>query len=612
LVFREDINGLRAIAVIAVVIFHFNPSWLSGGFAGVDVFFVISGYLMTRIILTKLEHNSFSVIGFYKARAQRIVPALAALCIVLLVFGWFYLTPTDYQELAKHISSSISFFSNIVYWREAGYFDLSSHKKWLLHTWSLSAEWQFYIIYPVILLAISRVLKPATMKFTLLLATIIGFVFCIYASSQWPNMSYYLLPTRAWEMLLGGLVFIYPLALTINQKKIVEIIGLSLIILSYIFISSEDIWPGTLATIPVFGAFMILQAQRQNSVLTSSYIFKKIGVWSYSIYLWHWPFVVLKGYFELSDFWILPLMLSSVMMAYISYELIEKKKLPTLALFITTLILSLAIWNFQGVESRFDTSKNGSLLEKSLFEYGGEGFTHAGVLGSKDSSILIVGDSYAKQYLYGLNKQNISLHYMTNFGCLILPDITRFNRGREVPSCSAMYQKVLDYIAVNNIKTVIFASSWSKGSSRSGYKSGNTLSFTDDNKAAEFISEQLLKMIDDIGIDKEYFIIPDTQGDENSTADCIYKNQYFQKECRPLTIKISNIMTAHFTKASSLKGNITMINPNNYFCTDKYCRLIENGYPIYFDKTHFSKYGSVEVASYIKKQIIKKEMEGED
>jgi peptidoglycan/LPS O-acetylase OafA/YrhL len=612
LAFREDINGLRAIAVIAVVIFHFNPSWLPGGFAGVDVFFVISGYLMTKIILTKLDHNSFSVIGFYKARAQRIVPALAALCIVLLVFGWFYLTPKDYQELGKHISSSISFLSNIVYWREAGYFDLSSHKKWLLHTWSLSAEWQFYIIYPVMLIVISRVLKPAAMKVTLFLATIIGFSFCIYASHQWPNMSYYLLPTRAWEMLLGGLVFIYPLTLNSNRKKIVEIIGLVLIVLSYIFISSEDIWPGTLATIPVLGAFLILQAQRQGSVFTSNYIFQKIGVWSYSIYLWHWPFVVLKGYFQLSDFWVLPLMLSSLMMAYISYELIEKKKLPTLVLFIITLTLSLAIWNFQGVESRFDTSKNGSTLQESLFRYGGEGFTHSGVLGTKDSSILIVGDSYAKQYLFGLNKQNISLHYMTNFGCLILPDITRFTKGREVPSCTLMYQKVLDYIAVNNIETIVFASSWSKGSSRSGYKSGTALSFKDDNKAAELISEQLLKMIDEIGIGKEYFIIPDTQGDEYSTADCIYKNQYFQNECQPLTTKISNIMTAHFSKESDLKENITMINPNNYFCTDKHCRLIDNGYPIYFDKTHYSKYGSVEVASYIIKQLFKKEVGEQD
>jgi len=119
--FREDINGLRAIAVIAVVLFHFNPSWMPGGFAGVDVFFVISGFLMTGIIFKGLEQQNFSIIKFYIARANRIIPALAILCIVLLIFGWFYLSPVDYKSLAKHAVSSIGFISNNIYWLESGY-----------------------------------------------------------------------------------------------------------------------------------------------------------------------------------------------------------------------------------------------------------------------------------------------------------------------------------------------------------------------------------------------------------------------------------------------------------------------------------------------------------
>ena len=147
--FRQDINGLRAIAVIAVVLFHFNASWMPGGFAGVDVFFVISGFLMTGIIFRGIEQENFSILKFYVARANRIIPALAVLCLVLLVFGWFYLTPLDYKALGKHAASSVAFLSNIIYWRESGYFDAASHEKWLLHTWSLSVEWQFYILYPL-------------------------------------------------------------------------------------------------------------------------------------------------------------------------------------------------------------------------------------------------------------------------------------------------------------------------------------------------------------------------------------------------------------------------------------------------------------------------------
>lgn len=128
--FRTDINGLRAIAVIAVMLFHFNAAWMPGGFVGVDVFFVISGFLMTGIIFKDLEHEKFSILKFYVARANRIIPALAALCLVLMVFGWFYLTPFDYKLLGKHAASSMTFLSNISYWKESGYFEAGTHEKW--------------------------------------------------------------------------------------------------------------------------------------------------------------------------------------------------------------------------------------------------------------------------------------------------------------------------------------------------------------------------------------------------------------------------------------------------------------------------------------------------
>ena len=193
--FRYDINGLRAIAVIAVVLFHFNASWMPGGFAGVDVFFVISGFLMTGIIFRGIEQENFSILKFYVARANRIIPALAVLCLILLIFGWFYLTPLDYKSLGKHAATSVSFLSNIVYWRESGYFDAASHEKWLLHTWSLSVEWQFYIIYPLILVAMRKFMSIKTMKYLLLVGTILGFIFCVIATYKWPNPSiiFYLL-----------------------------------------------------------------------------------------------------------------------------------------------------------------------------------------------------------------------------------------------------------------------------------------------------------------------------------------------------------------------------------------------------------------------------------
>src|ERR1039457_4022433 len=154
--FRQDINGLRAYAVAAVLLYHFGVPGFGGGFVGVDVFFVISGFLMTGIILTKLEARNFSLPDFYLARARRIIPALAVFCLALLVFGWFWLTPYTYKALGRYAVASITFVSNFVYQRGAGYFAEPAHDNWLLHTWSLSVEWQFYLLYPLLLLAVAR------------------------------------------------------------------------------------------------------------------------------------------------------------------------------------------------------------------------------------------------------------------------------------------------------------------------------------------------------------------------------------------------------------------------------------------------------------------------
>ena len=327
--FRTDINGLRAIAVIAVMLFHFNAAWMPGGFVGVDVFFVISGFLMTGIIFKDLEHEKFSILKFYVARANRIIPALAVLCLVLMIFGWFYLTPFDYKLLGKHAASSMTFLSNISYWKESGYFEAGTHEKWLLHTWSLSVEWQFYMIYPLVLIAMRKFMSIQTMKFMLLAGTILGFILSVIATYKWPNPAYFLLPTRAWEMMIGGIAYLYPLALQENKKRLLEGTGLALILGSYFFISAEDLWPGYLAVFPVTGTFLMIQAHRHDSVLTNNIVFQKLGTWSYSIYLWHWPLVVLIYIYSLPEYYVYAGIALSIGLGFLSYKYIEQIKLPS-------------------------------------------------------------------------------------------------------------------------------------------------------------------------------------------------------------------------------------------------------------------------------------------
>ncbi|MET0609845.1 MAG: acyltransferase family protein [Pseudomonas caspiana] len=324
--FRKDINGLRAIAVIAVLLYHFNPGWLPGGFAGVDIFFVISGYLITGIIVRNLDAGRFSLLAFYKSRARRIVPALAALCFVLLLAGWFYLLPQDYSELGKHIAASLGFVSNIVYWFEAGYFTPGAHEKWLLHTWSLSVEWQFYMVYPVVLLALSRVIALRNLRWLILCACLAGFGFCVFASFKWPEPSFYLLPTRAWEVLVGAAACVFPIRLQPSHQRALERVGLGLMLASFLVLSEKDVWPGYLALLPVLGTLAVIVAARQDSFVTGNRFSQWTGKLSYSLYLWHWPVVVLMSYSgylgETSN--LLIGMLCAFGLGMASYELIEK------------------------------------------------------------------------------------------------------------------------------------------------------------------------------------------------------------------------------------------------------------------------------------------------
>jgi peptidoglycan/LPS O-acetylase OafA/YrhL len=327
--FRKDINGLRAIAVIGVILFHFNPSLMPGGFAGVDVFFVISGFLMTGIIYKGIDKGDFSIFKFYVARANRIIPALAVLCLVLLVFGWFYLTPFDYKALGKHAFGSMSFISNILYWRESGYFDASSLDKWLLHTWTLSVEWQFYIIYPLLIISVCKFFSKKAIKPFVLVMTIFSFSICVLITYKLPTAAYYLLPTRAWEMMIGGVAYLYPLKSDFKQKKLLEITGVVLILSSYFFASAETLWPGYMALFPVMGAFFIILAQRESSFITGNILFDKVGLWSYSIYLWHWPLVVAIYSYSLGSVFIYFGIFLSILLGFLSFKYLESLRFPS-------------------------------------------------------------------------------------------------------------------------------------------------------------------------------------------------------------------------------------------------------------------------------------------
>lgn len=368
--FRRDINGLRAWAVAAVVLYHFGVPGFSGGFIGVDIFFVISGFLMTGIVVRKLERGNFSLLDFYLARARRIVPALAVLCACLVTVGWFMLMSPDYKKLASHSVYSLAFLSNIEYWQEAGYFDVASHEKWLLHTWSLSVEWQFYLLLPVVLALVWR-FQPGrrAQAWCISGAAVLSLALCIWSTESDPSAAFFLLHTRAWEMLCGGLVWLLGARVLLpdSKRRYLEWGGLLLILIANAIFDKHSAWPGMNALLPVAGTMMVLLASRV-SVLTANRAAQWLGDRSYSLYLWHWPVYVALVYVEwrFQPWAIAAGLLATLALAHLSYVVVERhmrewlatgaphKAVAGIAVVVAAVALpAVLVWKHQGVPGRF-------------------------------------------------------------------------------------------------------------------------------------------------------------------------------------------------------------------------------------------------------------------
>jgi len=331
--YRGEIDGLRAVAVLPVILFHAGFDLLSGGFAGVDVFFVISGYLITSIILSDLQRGSFSILEFYERRARRILPALFVMMAVCSVFAWRWLLPQDMKGYAQSLVAVPMFASNVLFWKTSNYFDTAAELKPLLHTWSLAVEEQYYVIFPLLLLLTWRLGKSRMVALLVVLAAA-SLVVAQWGAEAAPTANFYLLPSRGWELLAGAFIAFYfsvqaRVALAQPMRDLAGWLGLLLIAYAMFGFDSRTPYPSLFTLVPVVGAaLIILFADAETSIgqMLGSKPLRGIGMISYSAYLWHQPLLAFAKYrmpnppdqLECAG-----LVIGSLVLAYLSWKYVE-------------------------------------------------------------------------------------------------------------------------------------------------------------------------------------------------------------------------------------------------------------------------------------------------
>jgi peptidoglycan/LPS O-acetylase OafA/YrhL len=595
--FRYDINALRALAVIGVILYHFQIPYVDGGFAGVDVFFVISGYLMSRIIFTSIEKGDFSFIEFYWKRAKRIIPALLCLIIVFSLLGFFFYFPNDYMLNQKNAASSVLFLSNFLYWKNTNYF-LQSNDNIFLHTWSLSVEWQFYIVYPVLLFFLNKMLKSKRqLLYLFCLITLLAVVFSLVFGFYRKNTTFYLLPTRAWEMMVGGIAFLVEGYLKdLKYKNVIAFGGYALILLSFGVMNNQMVWPGVFTLIPVFATFLVIVSGFNELSILKHKLVQFTGSISYSLYLWHWPVYIFAMYLglQINNGTILGMMMISVLLAILSFKYIESARFSKIQIVVfATVVLAgcaglscISANNFmfkpKALKLAMYAKDYKPIAEKTFRkdvcfisdEKGAPDLNKAVCLAIiKDKkNVLLIGDSHAAEVYSSLQEilkdQNINILQASASNCFPIAQSV----GEQ--HCKDMMTYVYDDFIKNNftsIDGVILSCNWMQH-----------ITGEDDNNWKELLSAIAYYKHKNIGV----LIIGQNETYRIPYPTIAAKEYQYSKHVGQNYIVKSSETTNVFLKEHLKPYYIDIYN------ADAGPKLSEQDDPYMFDRNHFTKYGA--------------------
>lgn len=626
---RPDIDGLRAIAIVPVLLFHAGIRQFQGGFVGVDVFFVISGYLISKLVLDDIASSRFSILRFYERRVRRILPALFVLILGTSVVACRLLTPDDALSYGKSVLATMFFSSNILFARQTGYFDAPAESNALLHTWSLAVEEQFYIFYPLFLFLISRFLRKRYV-WALLLVLGTSFGYSVWAVSYHRSTAFYSAGARAWELLLGGVLALGVIPLPRNRflENLLAVLGIGFLAYSIVEFSSSTAFPGPAALLPTIGAALLIYTGEAGSTFAARVLSTKpvvfIGLISYSLYLWHWVLLFFARYWlarSLRIWEAAAVIGASIVIASLSWKFVEnpfRGRTRLIAsrrlLFSVAAFASLAFASFggllylrHGLPSRFDHQ----VLDLLTRNYWAQNETCQDRLcpvgdNRATPSFVIWGDSHAGALVPGLDpiaKANqLSGWIATSSGCAPLLGFKRYDVD-DPAKCARFNDYVLGQVAVQHIGTVFLHGRWA-AYSEGNRGPGKYIYLTSDRvpekdyavfeRECRATVEQLQRLhvkvilvasVPEVWMDVPTVLARTAISGTRSRPEFPYA-EYLAREGRVLAL---------FAKLSE-QYSIPIIYPHQILCRGSGCAVGDGHHAFYIDDSHLSVQGAMYVA----------------
>jgi peptidoglycan/LPS O-acetylase OafA/YrhL len=615
--YRAEIDGLRALAVVPVILFHAGFEVFSGGFVGVDVFFVISGYLITTILIEDLENQRFSLVNFYERRARRILPALFFVMFVCIPFAWMWMLPGQMKDFSQSLVAVSLFASNVLFWRESGYFDAAAEEKPLLHTWSLAVEEQYYVLFPIFLFLAWRYGKNRVFWMIVVMASIS----LLLSEWGWRNKAtanFYLAPTRAWELFAGSIAAFIVQKNGVQKNNFLALLGLAAIIFSIFAYDETTPFPSVYALVPVLGVvLLVLYADKETIVakLLSTKIFVGMGLISYSAYLWHQPLFAFARITvnEPSHLIMGILALGSLLLAYLSWKYIEtpfrnKQTINKAKIFTVSIsgILIFSAFSFLGHKNngfyqRFTEGEQALLITASSSPLRPQCHFRQ-ELSSLDKkactyffdtrSIAIIGNSHGTELAYAIAQElkpyNKGVLHHTMSGC----KHNYQKSGEEQTVCYRWHEKVVDSLQNDDsIETVVLS-----------YRNETYI------ENAEY-RRSLVKMIESLNEAGKKIVLV-----LQAPLPGAHINKYLSQSLFNKDIDVKGITNAEWeviykgyrSLLEEIPKNTNVINPKDLFCDDVSCHVIKLSEALYFDDDHLSISGASIIARHIISEYVDK------